>query len=592
MSHGGFDVTSIAVSAKRKLGHADAEQISDPSKKFKAVGSSEGLAVLPDKGEEKTPADYSELNEDEDDDQLPEDGDLDAILKLVDEAPEIKELDAVAVKAMVTRLEKTVNANVQMRTKFPNKPDRFMDSEVALDEAITAIQPLAAAGFLYSEFVKLGAPSILLSLVGHENVDIGIAVVNLLHEMMDVETLAEEEGALDIVDGLLEHNGLEVLVNSLAKLDEKNKEDFTAFHNLLAIFEALIEVKANMAQTICSSTKLLKLLFARLKKDGFDENKLYASELIAILLQGCNDSIRNNLGEGTSGGLITILKAIHKYRRKDPETEEETEYVENLFGALCSTLHNSPKNQIKFAQADGIQLMVAVIRKKKFAKHGAIKSLNFATLNCVPNLEKLVDVGGLKTLFWFFMKRQKGKSDKTYEQEDEEHVMSIITQCFLNMADVRFLRLIRKFQENEFQKVERLMELYNKYYRKVEDAEIAWRREHPFHRRKKVIDSEAGAKEQAEADEAEYMRRIEAGLFSLQNISLTLGFVATAGDKKMIARLVQLLNQQDSSLNAILKVLEEFRTQCGEGDDEKLKLRNVLGAICEYLHAQIQKEER
>ena len=40
-----------------------------------------------------------------------------------------------------------------------------------------------------------------------------------------------------------------------------------------------------MAQTICSGTKLLKLLFARLKKDGFDENKLYASEVVAILLQ-------------------------------------------------------------------------------------------------------------------------------------------------------------------------------------------------------------------------------------------------------------------------------------------------------------------
>merc|ERR1712166_1247896 len=110
-----------------------------------------------------------------------------------------------------------------------------------------------------------------------------------------------------------------------------------------------------------------------------------------------------------------------------------------------------------------------------------------------------------------------------------------------------------------------------------------------FIEEKKVIESEAGAQEQAEADEAEYMRRIEAGLFSLQNVCLTLGFVATAGDKKMVARLVQLLNQQDSSLKDILKVLEEFRGQCGEGDEEKVKLQNVLGATCELLQATMDK---
>lgn len=46
-----------------------------------------------------------------------------------------------------------------------------------------------------------------------------------------------------------------------------------------------------------------------------------------------------------------------------------------------------------------------------------------------------------------------------FEQATEEHIVSILTQLFLNLSDVRYFRLLRKFQENDMEKAERLIEL-------------------------------------------------------------------------------------------------------------------------------------
>jgi hypothetical protein len=40
--------------------------------------------------------------------------------------------------------------------------------------------------------------------------------------------------------------------------------------------------------------------------------------------------------------------------------------------------------------------MIAILRKKKYAKHGAIKAVDFALQGCRPNCETFVDQGGLK----------------------------------------------------------------------------------------------------------------------------------------------------------------------------------------------------
>ncbi len=65
---------------------------------------------------------------------------MDEILKLVEDAPEVKEMDEVQVQQMTIKLQRCVDENLELRTKFPNEPRKFLDSEVALDETIQALQ--------------------------------------------------------------------------------------------------------------------------------------------------------------------------------------------------------------------------------------------------------------------------------------------------------------------------------------------------------------------------------------------------------------------------------------------------------------------
>jgi beta-catenin-like protein 1 len=73
---------------------------------------------------------------------------------------------------------------------------RFIDSEADLDSAIKALLPLAQAPVLaYPELVRSGTVALLIGLLSHENADIVIDVVEVIHELTDedVGNEAEEE---------------------------------------------------------------------------------------------------------------------------------------------------------------------------------------------------------------------------------------------------------------------------------------------------------------------------------------------------------------------------------------------------------------
>jgi beta-catenin-like protein 1 len=71
---------------------------------------------------------------------------------------------------------------------------RFIDSEADLDAALKSLLPLAQAPVLaYPELVKSGAIGHLIGLLSHENVDIVIDVVEVVHELTDEDVGNEEE---------------------------------------------------------------------------------------------------------------------------------------------------------------------------------------------------------------------------------------------------------------------------------------------------------------------------------------------------------------------------------------------------------------
>lgn len=65
------------------------------------------------------------------------------------------------------------------------------------------------------------------------------------------------------------------------------------------------------------------------------------------------------------------------YKKKDPETSEEFEMMENLFDALCSCLQLDANRQ-RFLDAEGTDLMIIMLRNKHMSRFGALKALSHA----------------------------------------------------------------------------------------------------------------------------------------------------------------------------------------------------------------------
>nr|KAJ0215803.1 hypothetical protein LSAT_V11C300127900 [Lactuca sativa] len=135
------------------------------------------------------------------------------------------------------------------------------------------------------------------------------------------------------------------------------------------------------------------------KEELCDSNKIYASEILAILLQS---SVANQKRLGQMNGVDVVLQAVAMYKLRDPKSLDEEEMVENLFDCLCCLLMPL-ENKERFLKAEGVELMIIIMNQKKLCYGSAIRALDFAMTNYPPACERFVDVMGIKTAFPAFM---------------------------------------------------------------------------------------------------------------------------------------------------------------------------------------------
>lgn len=80
-----------------------------------------------------------------------------------------------------------------------------MESELDLHESIQLLHSLATIPELYGVAVEQKLVPTLLGLLSHENTDVSVAVVNLLQELTDLDTMNEsQEEAAVLIDALLD----------------------------------------------------------------------------------------------------------------------------------------------------------------------------------------------------------------------------------------------------------------------------------------------------------------------------------------------------------------------------------------------------
>ncbi|VDM98064.1 unnamed protein product [Thelazia callipaeda] len=481
-------------------------------------------------------------------------------------------VDEVTVKRIVAQLEKRCLRNREMRIKYVEEPSKFMESEIELNETVQEMHAIATEPSLYSLLVDLGACKPLLQLLTHENSDIVAAVINLLQELTDVDTLNEgNHGAAKLIDTLVAGQLIETLVQqSMEHLDENVKDEADAIHNALSVVENVLDFRPAFAN-VCVEQGLFSWLLRRGTLRGpLDANKMFASELLASLLQS-TELARRRLTEKIDG-FDLLLRALATYKRHDPASMDEREHMENLFDAVCAALMYGPNRQ-KFLDGEGLQLMNLMLRERKQSRESALKVLDYATngaegkSNCI----KFIEILGLRTIFPLFMRTpsKKKRKDSTPD-EHEEHVCSVLASLLRSCNDEGRNRIFSKFCEHEFEKVDRAIELVLKYQERVDRFEACQA-------------SKMSRKQSDEEIELLYLDKLDAGLYTLQRIALIIADVcvnATSGCRNRALKLLQMRTGNAKISKYIVPILEDYEINLGaEADEERKRIRHLIARL-------------
>lgn len=126
-----------------------------------------------------------------------------------------------------------------LQVKHAGEPEKFLQSELDLNEAIQQCTAIAAEPQLYSVAVQMGIIQTIIQLLAHENTDIVGAVCNLLQELCDIEILSEnDESAAILIDELLDNKIIEHFVSQvLARLNSNDKDEEEAIHAVFGTME-------------------------------------------------------------------------------------------------------------------------------------------------------------------------------------------------------------------------------------------------------------------------------------------------------------------------------------------------------------------
>ncbi|BEI86139.1 hypothetical protein CcaverHIS002_0604260 [Cutaneotrichosporon cavernicola] len=506
---------------------------------------------------------------------------LDIFDKAGDVEGEASGLTLPAVRRLVGQFERIVAKNAEQRGKYPDDPTKFIDSEADLDAMLKQFLPLTQNPALYyPELISSGVLNLFANLLSHENTDIAIDVVEVLQELTD-EDIGEEEDELDeddvdgaaatrlalaqIVDELLNHSIFELLASNLLRLNEAEEADR----------------QGSLPHTgdLVSSTKVLPWLLGRISKSPFDSNKQYASEILSILLQR-----RANVVKALDlNSVEALLMVLAQYRKTEPKDSEEQEFMENIVDCLCSLVSTSKGREL-FFEAEGVELLLLILKKKQLSSLRALKVLDYALQSEAGSnsCERFVEMLGLKTLFSLFM----GKADKKKRQaspnfEDDERILRIVATLFSNLPSDSSprLRLVAKFVEANYEKVDRLLELRELAQTKLRivERQIASSR---------AEISRLGAEIDDEQNQEWYLMRLDSGLFALQTADVILGWVCMEDDG-IKAHVDSLMARKSLSMDDVVKVLKERASYLDvdeeDIDSDVLQQQLVLDGLINFL---------
>lgn len=523
----------------------------------------------------------------------------------------VVDLSPKGVKVASASLQKAIQMNEIQRAKYSDDPSQYMESEIALYENIAMLKSFAAEpAKLYSSLMEYDVVSTLLQLLLHENPDVVTTVVSVLLEWLDSSLLVdEEEGTLVpqvvAIAACVIRDGAEYLVGNLSHLDRNGGEDQVGrgVEDILSLLENLMEMDllvqqsaddsymlvptgVSVAATLCRETLFVSWLFQQINESTSLKDR--ALELLALLspredvysilsdwskIKPFSSTIIEEESDNRKGSndaaapvaeidaIELLLQEIAVFRKKQPESDQEVESLENVCIILASTIAYSDRNLQAFLDRQGVELVVRCLKEKVHAGGASLKLLDFNGPTDVHKAacEQLVAAGGLKFLFPLFMGHNlpqmapvaaaSKKAKRDWNIKIGEWTIRVLYALSRHLDDnsphESKQRLLAKFLENE--RCDRLVEKLIFYDQEVRLAEYKYFRSDI----EESIDDEIAV--QLGALEA----KLNGGGDLWHRLAAIAAFCCT-GSKRCHERILSQLQAKDMGIGLIRDALDEF----------------------------------
>lgn len=386
--------------------------------------------------------------------------------------------DANDIRRLVQALVKAFTENALDRAKHSDDIARAVNSELKLHDALRSLEVLATCPALYSYAVDAGLLSVLAELIGHANIDVVAATLTFMEDLLDADAEADESYFASLAEAFNDSGLLGLLVSLLnerlslggSKGDDTDVMD-TAALTIFSLFENAMDLKPELCVDFGARHGLVAHCVKGLHRiSGYTDVHSQMIEVLAVMLQTNSECCELFC---TEKGTEAILVKLSPYRHVAFTNlhRDEVEMVTNMFGILCAGMLMFSGNKLQFLDADGVQLMLLLVRKSKTLREQALKVLDFACTNCGPVCWRLFDAGGLGVIFACLMRlfasnnisqKTSGKGDvlRDSSESEAEHVLSIIYSLFRFADEEKKNRLVSKFLEHDGEKLRRLLALY------------------------------------------------------------------------------------------------------------------------------------
>eukprot|EP00917_Polyrhabdina_sp_WS-2016_P001450 GHVP01002973.1.p1 GENE.GHVP01002973.1~~GHVP01002973.1.p1 ORF type:complete len:510 (+),score=111.78 GHVP01002973.1:2430-3959(+) len=491
------------------------------------------------------------------------------IKKLLDEADDNPIFEIDNLHKFVQNLSHKRTKNLELRLKHDEDPEKFLLSEVDLDEAIQKASTLSASPDLIPEFLSKGGFKVLVELMQHPNLDIVTSTINVLQELTEPDSVDSFSDIEKIFIGHLREVALSrALVATIPRIKSESENKTEAEEILTSILEItdnLLEVSPTIIQDFISTDEFVPFLLENLNLE--DESlealtyfNVFSIELLATFVQ-IDSSVAEHMDNNCLLSILSILSQSI-FIKSDHLESLQHEFLLNCFGVLDALLLH-PHHRAEFVKQKGHNLCLQMINSRKSACRPAIKTLSYAVLQTKTICNQIVQSGGLKHIFGVLMRKGvKTKPHTKEEKEDEEFLLNIICSLLRYCTGDELGRVLHKFVENGSEKIERLTELHQKY--------ADW------------LIANVEVEDQEGDRSTKFLNLADKGLAALQSCDMSLLLILNSGSKRLQDSILKNIKEKGIPPHQIYDVVSDFAELLPDGI-EKESIAELLWTFSDFL---------